>query len=48
MRGLVVEDYDEAGQEGEDGHEVEGEVDGCSGALVGGGVGGLEDEDGLG
>ncbi len=40
---FVVFDDDEAGEEGEDGGAVEDGVDVCSGAFLGGGVGGLED-----
>lgn len=44
---LVVFDDDEAGDEGEDAGQVQGEVDVGSLDLLVGGVGGLKDEDGL-
>lgn len=45
---FVVLDDDEPGEEGEERGAVEEGVDECALFLLGGGVGGLEDEDGLG
>lgn len=48
MGDFVVLDDDEGGEKGEDGGGVEDGVDVGSCAFLGGGVGGLEEEDGLG
>ena len=46
--GFVVFDYYETGEEGKDTGDVQDSMDDCAGAFLAGGVGGLEDEDGLG